>query len=324
MKAIIIREYGSLETLKFETVDDPIARDNDVIIDVKACSVNFADSLMVEGTYQVKPPLPFSPGLEVAGIISEVGRQVSDWKIGDKILALTNWGGFAEKVAVSVDLLWAIPDNMPYEHAAAFVIAYSSSHVALDYRARLQKGEWLVVNGAGGGVGLAAVEIGRLRGARVIATAGSEEKLAIAREKGAQFTINYRHEDIRDKIMDITEGQGANVIFDPVGGDVFRQSFRAMALEGRMLAIGFASGDVPQVAANHLLDKNINLIGFYWGIYKQFKKDVMRNSMAQLFEWYKKGKIVPHIGDEFPLERTADAIISLRDRRSLGKVIVRI
>ncbi|VAX06017.1 Oxidoreductase, zinc-binding dehydrogenase family [hydrothermal vent metagenome] len=322
MKAMIVNECGPLENLKLETVSDPCAGDNDVVIDVKACSVNFADSLMVEGTYQVKPILPFSPGVEVAGIISQIGSKVVDWKVGDKIQALTNWGGFAEKVAVSSHALCPLPDEMSYVDAAAFVVAYGTSHVALDYRAKLQKNEWLVVNGAGGGVGLTAVEIGKMMGARVIATAGSDEKLAIACEKGAEFTINYKHEDVREKIKEMTEGKGANVVYDPVGGDIFRQTFRAMAPEGRMLVIGFASGDIPQVPANHLLVKNIELIGFYWGAYKAFKPKVLQDSTRQLFQWYAAGKIRPHISATFPLEKTASAIRALRNRSSSGKVVV--
>ncbi|WP_417623627.1 NADPH:quinone oxidoreductase family protein [Paremcibacter congregatus] len=324
MKAMIVRERGSLENLKLETVEDPVADAKSVVIDIKACAVNFADSLMVEGSYQVKPPLPFSPGLEVAGTVSEVGSEVSGWKVGDKVQALTNWGGFAEKVAVPAKSLCAIPTGMNYEEAASFVVAYGTSHVALGYRARLQPGEWLVVNGAGGGVGLTAVELGAIMGARVIATAGSDEKLAIAREKGAEFTLNYRTENIRDRIKEITEGKGANVVYDPVGGDVFRQSFRAMAPEGRMIVIGFASGDIPQVPANHLLVKNIELIGFYWGAYKEFKNQVLVDSAVELFDWYKKGAIKPHISATYPLEKTADAIRALRARTSAGKVIVTI
>lgn len=319
---MIVRTCGPLENLKLETVEDPVAGDKMVVIDVKTCAVNFADSLMVEGTYQVRPPLPFSPGLEVAGIISETGDKVSGWKIGDKVQALTNWGGFAEKVAVPTEALCPLPDDMSYIDAAAFVVAYGTSHVALDYRAKLKKGEWLVVNGAGGGVGLTAVEIGKMMGARVIATAGSDEKLAIARDKGAEFTINYKTENLKDKIKEFTGGKGANVVYDPVGGEVFRQTFRAMAPEGRMLVIGFASGDIPQVPANHLLVKNIELIGFYWGAYREFKPEIILNSNKQLFDWYEEGRIKPHISGTFPLEKTADAIRALRNRTSSGKVVV--
>ncbi len=322
MKAMIVKACGPLENLKVETIEDPIADDNSIVIDVKACAVNFADSLMVEGTYQVKPPLPFSPGLEVAGIISQVGRDVSGWKVGDKVQSLTNWGGFAEKVAVSTESLTMLPYGMSYVDAAAFTVAYGTSHVALDYRARLKKGEWLVVNGAGGGVGLTAVEIGKIMGARVIALAGSDEKLTIACEKGAEFTINYNHENIRDKIKEYTGGRGADVVYDPVGGDTFRQTFRAMAPEGRMIIIGFASGDVPQVPANHLLVKNIELIGFYWGAYKEFKPQVIQESTKQLFDWYQQGLISPYISATYPLEKTVDAIAALRNRTSSGKVVV--
>jgi len=322
MKAMIVKACGPLENLQLESVQDPVAGDNDVVIDIKACAVNFADSLMVEGSYQVKPPLPFSPGVEVAGIITQVGAKVTGWHVGNRVQSLTNWGGFAEKISVPAAGLCLLPETMSYVDAAAFVVAYGTSHVALDYRANLQKGEWLVVNGAGGGVGLTAVEIGKLLGARVIAAAGSEDKLAIARQKGAEFTLNYKQEDLRSRIKEITDGDGANVVYDPVGGEIFRQSFRAMAPEGRMLVIGFASGDIPQVPANHLLVKNIELIGFYWGAYKQFKPEVLRDSTQKLFDWYKQGKITPHISATFPLEKTVDAIRALRNRTSSGKVVV--
>ena len=322
MKAMIVRECGPLDNLKLETVADPVADPRGVVIDVKACSVNFADSLMVEGTYQVKPPLPFGPGLEVAGTIAEIGSDVTGWKVGDRVQALTNWGGFAEKVAVPARSLCPLPDDMPFLEAAAFVVAYGTSHLALDYRAKLKPGEWLVVNGAGGGVGLTAVEIGKHLGAKVIATAGSDEKLAIAQAKGADFIINYTKENIRDKIKEYTGGKGANVVFDPVGGDVFRQSLRALAPEGRMLVVGFASGDIPQVPANHLLVKNIELIGFYWGAYAKFKPQILTESTKQMFDWYQAGKISPHISATYPLAQTGDAIRALRNRTSSGKVVV--
>ncbi len=322
MKAMIVKEHGPLENLMLESMPDPVAGDNQVVIDVKACAVNFADILLVDGSYQEKPPLPFSPGAEVAGIISQVGVQVSGWKMGDKVQGMASWGGFAEKIAVPPEALCPLPDNMSYVDAAAFVVAYGTSHVALDYRAKLQKGEWLVVNGAGGGVGLTAVEIGKLMGARVIATAGSDEKLALARDKGAEFTINYTHENLRDKIKEYTGGKGANVVYDPVGGDVFRRTFRAMAPEGRMIVIGFACGDIPQVPANHLLVKNIELIGFFWGAYRKFKPQILQESTRQLFEWYEEGLIKPHISATFPLDKTGDAIRALRDRTSSGKVVV--
>jgi len=322
MRAMIVTDYGPLEKLTLKVVPDPVAKPNEVVIDIKACAVNFADSLMVEGTYQEKPPLPFSPGLEVSGVISALGSEVEGWQVGQRVQALTNYGGFAEKIAVPEDVLIAIPDEMTYEDAAAFVIAYGTSHVALDYRARLKKGEWLVVHGAGGGVGLTAVEIGKLLGAQVIATAGSDEKLAIAKEKGADYLINYSHEDVRDKIREITGGHGADVVYDPVGGDIFKASMRSMAPEGRIVIIGFASGDIPKAAANHLLVKNIDLIGFYWGAYKNFKHEILSGSAETLFQWYVDGKITPHISATYPLEKTVDAITALRNRTSSGKVVV--
>lgn len=322
MKAMIVKEYGPLENLTLAEVANPVARPHEVVIDIKACSVNFGDSLMVEGTYQEKPALPFSPGMEVSGVIAELGAEVSGWQVGQRVQALTSFGGFAEKIAVAAGGLIAIPDEMSHEDAAAFVVAYGTSHVALDYRAKLKKDEWLVVHGAGGGVGLTAVEIGKILGAKVIATAGSDEKLAIAKSKGADYLINYSHEDVREKIKLVTGGHGADVVFDPVGGDIFKASLRSMAPEGRILIIGFASGDIPKAAANHLLVKNVDLIGFYWGAYKKFKPEVLTDSAETLFNWYAEGKIKPHISATYPLERTVDAIAALRNRTSSGKVVV--
>ena len=322
MKAMIVRENGPLSNLQLEEVDDPVAGPGQVVVDIKACSVNFADSLMVDGSYQVKPPKPFSPGLEVSGYVAELGEGVTAFKVGDKVQALTNWGGFAEKIAVPVDALLKVPEDMPHADVASFVVAYGTSHVALDYRARLKPGEWLVVTGAGGGVGLTAVEIGHLMGARVIALAGDDDKLEVARSKGAEFTVNYKDEDVRERLKEITEGKGVNVVYDAVGGDIFRACFRAMAPEGRILVIGFASGNIPQVPANHLLVKNIELIGFYWGAYKEFKNEVLVDSAKVLLDWYQEGKIKPHISKTFPLEQTVDAIRALRDRKSSGKVVV--
>jgi NADPH2:quinone reductase len=287
--------------------------------------VNFADSLMIEGSYQVKPELPFIPGLEVCGFISEVGEDVlrqGDWAIGDKVQALTNWGGYAEKVACPAKLLIKIPESMPETHAAAFVITYGTAHVALSGRGRLKKDEWLLVTGAGGGVGLTAVEIGKLMGARIIAAASSDEKLAAAKSKGADYTINYAEENLTQAIKKITDGRGVDLVFDPVGGDVFEQAFRAVAPEGRMMIIGFAGGHVPEVKINHLLVKNIELIGFYWGLYKTYKNEILKESAAQLFKWYEEGEISPHIGGVFELKDTAKAIETLKNRESIGKVIV--
>jgi len=324
MKAMMLREHGPLENLNLEEVPDPVLPEGYVTIDVKACGVNFADSLMVKGTYQVKPDLPFSPGLEVSGYISEIGENVTGWNIGDKVQALTNWGGFAEKVKVKASTLVPLSDKIPHVDAASFVVAYGTSHVALTHRAKLQPGEWLVVHGAGGGVGLTAVEIGKLLGAKVIATAGYDDKLEIARSKGADFTINYKTEDVRTRIKEITDGQGANVVYDPVGGDLFTASLRSMAPEGRIVVIGFASGDVPQIPANHLLVKNVDVLGFYWGAYKIFKNHILTDSMTELLKWYNEGKIKPHVSQTFPLEQTIDAIKALKDRKSTGKVVVTI
>ncbi len=324
MKAIVVNKLGSLEDIKLQEVNDPICLKDGVVIDVKACAVNFADSLMVEGIYQVKPDLPFSPGLEICGRISCIGEDVKGWSVGDKVQALTNWGGYAEKVTCPAKVLIKVPNEMPETHAAAFVIAYSTAHVALAVRGRLQKDEWLLVTGAGGGVGLTAVEIGKLMGAKVIAAASTDEKLAIAKSKGADYVINYEKENLTDALKKITGGRGADLVFDPVGGDIFEQAFRGTAPEGRIMIIGFAGGRLPDIKANYLLVKNIELIGFYWGIYKNYKNEILKQSAKTLFKWYAEGKISPHIGAVYDLKDTAKAISLLKERKSIGKIIVKI
>jgi len=322
MKAMICRDPKEPLSLEYgELPSAPLGADQ-VRVAVKAAGVNYADSLMVTGRYQVKPPVPFSPGLEAAGDVIEVGSAVKRLKVGDRVLGLTSWGGYAEELVSEEHRFLVIPDDMDYVTAAGFSLTYGTSHLGLDYRARLKAGETLVVHGAGGGVGLTAVEVGKLMGARVIATAGAPEKLELARSRGADEVINYREEDIRERVLELTDGRGADVVYDPVGGDVFKASLRSMAFEGRILVIGFAGGDVPQIPANHLLVKNVDVIGFFWGAYKVHNRDRLVQSIYQLVDWWKEGRLKPHVSKTFPLVDAQQAIEYLLARKSTGKVVI--
>ncbi|WP_372885412.1 NADPH:quinone oxidoreductase family protein [Shimia sp.] len=286
---------------------------------IGACGLNFADLLMQKGTYQDTPPLPFVGGMEVAGTVDAHGPGVDGPAVGTRVAVFGGQGGLAEYGCFDARRAIAIPDGMPFEDAAAFVIAYGTSHVALDYRARMQPGETLLVLGAAGGVGLTAVEIGKLMGAKVIACARGAEKLEIARRFGADHLIDAQSDDIRDRVRALG---GADVVYDPVGGDQFRAAFRACNPEARLLPIGFASGEVPQVPANHLLVKNLSVLGFYWGGYMAFRPEVITDSLATLFQWYTEGRLHPHVSHSLPLERTTEAMELLRSRKSTGKVVV--
>jgi NADPH2:quinone reductase len=297
----------------------PAPGDGEIRLKIKACGLNFADLLMMKGTYQETPTAPFTLGLEVSGVIDSVGNGVSSLHPGQRVVVFGGQGGLAEYGVFPAAQALLIPDNMPHEHAAAFLVTYGTSHVALDYRARLQEGETLVVLGAAGGVGLTAVEIGKLMGANVIAVARGQDKLAVAKAAGADHLIDADTPDLRGALKELG---GVDVVYDPVGGDLFKAAFRACKPEARILAIGFASGDVPQVPANHLLVKNIDLMGFYWGAYMRFKPQVITNSIAQLLRWYEEGKITPHVSSTFPLEQVEEGLEMLRSRKSTGKVVI--
>lgn len=322
MRAVVCREWGGPEKLGVEDVPSPALRDSAVRIKVHAAGVNFADLLLIAGQYQEKPIFPFTPGAEAAGVITEVGAAVTSLKVGDRVMALTGLGAFAEEAVVDAQRALPIPASMDFSTAAAFPVAYGTSHGALEWRARLQPGEWLLVTGAAGGVGLTAVEIGKAIGARVIACAGSAEKLAIAQQHGADYLIDYSKEDIRERVKAITGGRGADVIYDPVGGDAFDAGLRSIAWGGRIIIIGFASGRVPQIPANIVLVKNIDVIGFYWGSYQSHKPDLLRGSFAQLFRWFQEGKLRPHVSHSLPLERAGEGLRLLQQRKPIGKVVL--
>lgn len=322
MRAIVCKEWGGPEKLVLENLPSPPMREKGARVQVHAAGLNFLDTLLITGQYQVKPPLPFSPGAEASGVVTEVAPGVSNVKVGDRVMAMTELGAYAEEVVAAADRVFPIPDKMDFTAAAGFPITYGTSHVALTYRAHLKSGEWLLVLGAAGGVGLTAIEIGKALGAKVIAAAGGAEKLAVAQQHGADALIDYSREDIRERVKAITCGHGADVIYDAVGGDAFDAALRSVAWEGRILIIGFAAGRIPQIPANIVLVKNIDVIGFYWGSYQLYKPDVPRESFKQLFQMFDEGKLNPHVSQTFDLKDAPRALEFLKQRKSTGKVVL--
>lgn len=322
MRAVICTEWGGPEKLMVEEIPSAPMRAGAVRLKIHAAGINFADILQVSGQYQEKPPLPFTPGSECAGVVSEVGGGVNGFKVGDRVMALAGTGAFAEEAVVDAARVMPISHKMDFPTAAGFPITYGTSHGAFDWRAHLRSEEWLVVHGAAGGVGLTAVEIGKAMGAHVIACAGGPEKLAIAKAHGADYLVDYSREDIRERVKEITGGRGADVIYDPVGGDVFDASLRCIAWGGRLIIIGFAAGRISQVPANIALVKNIDVIGFYWGSYQKHKPELVRQSFAQLFRWFEEGKLKPHISHQVDLKDVAAAMNLLSQRKSTGKVVL--
>ena len=322
MKAVLCRAFGTPDRLVVADVESPTVKAGEVKIKVRACGVNFPDALMIQGLYQLKPPFPFSPGLEVSGDVVEVGSGVDSRRIGERVMATMMYGGFAEEVALPAIMALPMPANMSYEAAAGFPLVYGTSHVALAHRGKLQAGETLLVLGAAGGVGLAAVELGKWMGARVIAAASTSEKLELAQAYGADDVIQYTAENLRERMNALTDGQGADVIFDPVGGDMFDLAVRRIAWEGRYLVIGFASGRIPDLPANIPLLKNASVVGVFWGAYLLNSPAVIQDSFRQLLSWYAAGRLKPHIHKTFPMQAAASAILEIMERRAMGKVLV--
>jgi NADPH2:quinone reductase len=322
MRAVLCKEYGPPEKLVVEDVPSGAVGKGEVRIEVHAAAVNFPDLLIIQNKYQFKPPLPFSPGGEVAGTVREVGAGVSAVKPGDRVLATTMWGGFAEEIVVDEGRVAPIPDGMDFVTASAFVMAYGTSHYALVDRARLKAGETLVVLGAAGGVGLAAVEIGKVLGARVIACASADDKLEVCKEHGADAVINYAREDLKDRIKELTGGSGADVIYDPVGGNLSEASLRSTAWEGRFLVVGFAGGDIPRIPLNLVLLKGCQIVGVFWGSFIAREPEKNRAYLAELVRWFEEKKIRPHVSETFPLEKAADALNAMAARKVKGKVVL--
>jgi len=321
MRAILCREFGPPESLVLEEVDEPKPERGQVVVDVNACALNFPDVLIIQDQYQFKPPLPFSPGGEVAGVVRSVGEDVDRVTVGDRVLATTGWGGLADQVAVRADACVPIPEGMDFASASAFLYAYGTSQYALVDRGRLQPGETLLVLGAAGGVGLAAVELGAAMGANVIAAASTDEKLALCREHGASMTINYSTEDLKLRVRELTGGAGADVVYDAVGGAYSEPALRSTAWDGRFLVIGFTAG-IPKVALNLPLLKGCEIVGVFWGAFVGREPARHRENVERLVELWRKGRIRPHVSATYPLERAAEAIRQLADRKALGKDVV--
>lgn len=322
MRAIRIHELKGLDALRLEEIPSPSPGPGEIRVAVHAAGVNFADTLMIKGGYQHKPPLPFTPGMEAAGDVVELGEGVTEFAVGDRVLAPMRFGAYAEEAAIDARHCVRIPDGMDYRTGAAFPIAYGTSHLALTHRTKLKSGEVLLVLGASGGVGLTAVEIGKALGATVIACAGSAKKLEVARSRGADHLIDYSAEDIRERVKDLTGG--VDVVYDPVGGEASRAALRCLNFEGRLVTLGFASGDIPQVAANYLLVKNISAIGYSFSSYRAAQPAAMRRTLEEICRWYVEGKLKPHISFTFPLAETKAALSVLLERKSTGKVVIEV
>lgn len=332
MRAVLCRDWRPFEDLEIADLPDPTPPENGVVIDVKAAGVSFATSLVVQGKYQRKPPLPFTPGTEVAGVVESVGPKATRFKPGDRVFAVIDWGGLGEKVATQEVTVYPMPAGATFAEAISFTNSYGTSAAALTWPHLLnvQAGETLLVHGAAGGVGIAAVEIGKILGATVIATAGSAEKLEAARAHGADHAINYREADFRKSVLEITGGKGVDACYDPVGGDVFLQSLRCLAVEGRISPIGFAGGDIQQIPANLLLVKNIAVVGLNMGYYagwspydaRHESEARLRPLMAQIAAWREAGEIRPAVAGTFPLDGFKQAMAMVLGRQSIGRVAI--
>ena len=322
MKAVLCKAYGMPDTLVVEELEPLHPGKGQLVVSVKACGVNFPDTLIVQGKYQFKPELPFSPGSEVAGIVKEVGEEVKGYKAGDHVIAFTGWGGFAEEVVVDAVKLIPMPPGLDFTVASAFVLTYGTAHHALKDRAQLQPGETLLVLGAAGGVGLAAIEIGKQLGATVIAAASSDEKLETCRRHGASELINYATQDLRERIKQISGGQGIDVVFDPVGGDFTEPALRSIAWKGRYLVIGFAAGDIPRIPLNLTLLKGCSIVGVFYGAFAEREPRHNAENLRELLTWLAEGKLRPYISATYPLERAADALYDMMNRKVQGKVVL--
>lgn len=321
MKAIVCSDFGPIENIEYKEVDEPILNKDGILIKVKSVGVNFPDGLLVQGKYQLKPETPFIPGMEIAGEVIGLGSDVSDIKIGDRIAALSQLNGYAEKAAVNNSSVFKIPASMSFDDSCALLCAYGTSHYALKQRAQLKKGETLVVLGASGSTGIAAIQIGKIMGAKVIAVSSNIEKQKIAKDNGADLSIGY--ENLKDKLKEVTDGKGVDVIFDPVGGDTFEIVARTMARKGRLLVIGFASGAIPKLAVNLALVKEFSVVGVFWGAFTRAETDEYKKNMIELFDWYQKKLIKPLIEESFPLNEAPKVLEKILSRGAKGKIILK-
>ncbi|MDQ1918783.1 NADPH:quinone oxidoreductase family protein [Massilia pseudoviolaceinigra] len=322
MKAVVCKAWGLPDSLVVEQVAAPVAGPGQVLLDVKAAGVNFPDVLIIQGKYQFKPELPFTPGSELSGVVSALGQGVTNVKLGDRVIAFTAQGAFAQQIVVPAQAVMPMPPGMDFDTAAAITLTYGTSHHAVVDRAALQAGETMLVLGAAGGVGLAAIEIGKALGARVIAAASTDDKLAVCREHGADATINYSNEDLREAIKAATDGKGPDVIYDPVGGIYAEPAFRSIGWRGRYLVVGFANGDIPKLPLNLTLLKGASLMGVFWGEFAKREPKANMAAMRELMGWLAEGKIRPRISGRYPLEQTAQALNDMAARKVTGKVVI--
>ncbi len=324
MKAIVCNQWCKPEDLKVSDIESPNLDNNSVRIKVHAAGVNFPDVLIVQGKYQYKPPFPFSPGSEVAGVISEVGSNVNSLNVGDRIMAVTGHGAFAEEVCVPENKITLIPEELDFITAASMSLTYGTSAYALFQRANIKENDVVLIHGAAGGVGITAIELSKAIGAKIIATASTEEKLKVAKEYGADYCINYSKNEFKEKVKEITNGKGANIIYDPVGGDVFNQSLRCIAWNGRLLVIGFASGTIASAPTNLPLLKNCSIVGVFWGAWREREPDGHNVNMEKILKWWKEKKINPKVSKVFNLEDTKYALQALINREVIGKAVIKV
>ena len=320
MKAIVCNNFGPIRDIQYKEVDEPSLSKDNLLIKVNSVGVNFPDGLLVQGKYQLKPETPFIPGMEVAGEVIGLGSKDTDFEVGDRIAALSQLNGYAEKAVVKTSSTFKIPENMSYDDACALLCAYGTSHYALKQRGKLKKGETLVVLGASGSTGIAAIQIGKIIGAKVIAVASNSEKQKIAKENGADLSIGY--DNLKEKLKEISAGKGIDVIFDPVGGDTFDTIARTMARKGRLLVIGFASGSIPKLAVNLALVKEFSVVGVFWGAFTRAEPDEYKLNMIELFDWYQKGFLKPLIEETHPLSQAAAVLEKILARGAKGKIIL--
>ena len=322
MRAIRCNQYGPPESLAVEDLPDLEPQAGEVVIDVKAASVNFPDVLVIENKYQFKPPLPFTPGSEVAGLVRAVGAGVTQFRPGARVVAFTGHGGFAEQAVAPAAACMPLAEGIDFAQAAAFTLAYGTSHHAVVDRGALKAGETMLVLGAAGGVGLAAVEIGKALGARVIAAASSDQKLAICVKHGADATINYSTHDLREQIKALTGGKGPDVIYDPVGGIYAEPAFRSIGWRGRYLVVGFANGEIPKLPLNLTLLKGASIVGVFWGDFARREPQHNAAAFQQMVGWIGEGKLRPYVSARYPLEDTARALREMAERRVVGKIVI--
>ena len=322
MKAVLCKQFGPPESLVLEDLPSPKAGPGEAVVSVKAASLNFPDVLIIQNKYQFKPPLPFSPGSELSGVVKEVGEGVKGFKPGDRVISIAPYGAFAEEVKVDAGRLVPIPEGMDFNSAAAFLFTYGTSDHALRDRAQLKAGETLLVLGAAGGVGLAAVEIGKALGAKVIACASSADKLEVCRQHGADEGINYATEDLRERIKELTGGKGVDVVYDAVGGPYSEPALRSTGWRGRFLVIGFAAGEIPKIPLNLPLLKGSSVVGVFWGEFTRREPKAFAAGIAQLGAWFREGKLKPHVSQTFPLAQVVDALKLMSARKVKGKVVL--